>query len=66
MVLQNYKIDGDSITITKQELQEACKHYKELSANFFNSKTYEPAFYYKGKDAVLCDILKLFEPVDFV
>ena len=66
MILQDYKIEGDSITITKQELQEACEHYKELSKNFLYSKAFGPAFYYKGKHDILCDILKLFEPIDFV
>ena len=66
MVFQNYKIEGDSITITKQKLQEASEHYKELSRKSLHSKSFGPAFYYKGKHAILCDILKLFEPIDFV
>ena len=66
MTFKNCKIEGDSITITKQELQEASKHYKELSKNFLYSKAFGPAFYYKGKHDILCDILKLFEPIDFV
>ncbi len=66
MVFQNCKIEGDSMTITKQELQEASEHYKELSRNFLSSKAFGAAFYYKGKHDMLCDILKLFEQTDFL
>jgi len=66
MTFRNYKIEGDSITINKQELQESCKHYKELSKNSLFSKAFGAAFYYKGKHDILCDILKLFEQTDFV
>lgn len=64
MVFNNYKIEGDSITITKQELQEASKHYKELSRKSLHSKAFGAAFYYKGKYDILLDTLKLFEQTE--
>lgn len=69
MTLQDYKIDGDSITITKQELEEFRNHYCEVADKFKPRKNKEPDFRYTlylGKAAVLTDILKMFEPIDFV
>lgn len=67
MILQDYKIDGDSITITKQELEEARDHYCKVADKFSLYKDDEPRMmFYLGKAAVLTDILKLFEPIDFI
>lgn len=69
MVFQNYKIEGDSITITKQTLQEAHDHFKKV-ADKYKSKGNENwdirYALYLGKAAILRDILKMFEPIDFV
>lgn len=70
MVFQNYKIEGDSITITKQELQEARDHFCKVADKFKlkpKSKGVDPRYtLYLGKAAILTDILKMFEPIDFV
>lgn len=69
MILQDCKIDGDSITITKKELQEARDHYYKVADKFKPRKNKEPDYRYAlylGKAAVLTDILKMFEPIDFV
>ena len=69
MILQDYTIDGDSITITKQELEEFRNHYCEVADKFRPRKNKEPDYRYTlylGKAAVLTDILKMFEPIDFV
>jgi len=69
MILQDYKIDGDSITITKQELEEARDHYCKVADKYKPRKNKEPDYRYTlylGKAAILTDILKLFEPIDFV
>ena len=69
MILQDYKIDDDSITITKQELEEACDHFCKVADKFKPRKNKEPDYRYAlylGKAAILTDILKMFEPIDFV
>ena len=57
------------ITITKQELQEARDHYCKVADKFKPRKNKEPDYRYTlylGKAAVLTDMLKMFEPIDFV
>lgn len=70
MTLQDYKIDGDKITITKQELQEARDHFCKVADKFKpkpQKGSFDPRYtLYLGEAAVLNDILKLFEPIDFV
>ena len=69
MVFQNYKIEGDSITITKQELEEARDHFCKVADKFKPRKNKELDYRYAlylGKAAVLTDILKMFEPIDFI
>ena len=69
MILQDYKIDGDSITITKQELEEARDHFCKVADKFKPRKNKELDYRYAlylGKAAVLTDILKMFEPIDFI
>lgn len=67
MILQDYSIEGDSITITKQELQEARDHYCKVADKFKPRKNkgfdYRYALYL-GKAGVLTDILKMFEPLE--
>lgn len=67
MILQDYKIDGDSITITKQELQEARDHFCKAADKFKPRKNKEFDYRYSlylGKADVLNDILKMFEPLE--
>lgn len=67
MILQDYKIDGDSITITKQELQEAYEHFCKVADKFKPKRNQEwdvRYALYLGKCAILRDILKMFEPLE--
>ena len=68
MVWQDYKIEGDSITLTKQKIQEAKNHYCKVADKFKpkkNDTTLDPRYMlYIGKADVLIDILKMFEPLE--
>ena len=69
MIFQDYKMDGDSIALTKQELQEARDHYCKVADKFKPRKGKDTDLRYTlylGKAAILTDILKMFEPIDFV
>lgn len=69
MTFQDYKIEGDSITITKQELQEARDHFCKVADKFKQRKDKDIDLRYTlylGKAAILTDILKMFEPIDFI
>lgn len=69
MVFQDYKIEGDSITFTKKELQEAYEHFCKTADKFKPRKNKDFDFrypYYLGKTSILRDMLKMFEPIDFV
>lgn len=58
MVLQNYKIDGDNIIISKQELEEWRDHYDAEAMKKGRGKI---GWFYLGKREVLIDILKMFD-----
>ena len=60
MVLQDYKIDGDSITISKAELEKWRNHYHNVA---LEEDTNEIKWFYLGKRDVMIDILKHFEPL---
>ncbi len=70
MVFQDYKIEDNKITLTKEELQEAYEHFCKVADKFKLRKNMQEPDYryalYLGKAAVLTDILKLFEPIDFI
>lgn len=70
MVFQDYVIDGDSIKITKEELQEAHEHFCKVADRYKPTRkkdSFDPRYaLYLGIAAILRDILKLFEPIDFV
>lgn len=70
MVLQDYKIDDNKIIITKEELQEIKEHYLNVADKYKhknNNDVIDVRYsYYIGKAAVLIDILKMFEPIDFI
>lgn len=75
MVFQDYKIEDDKITFTKEELQKARDHYLNVADKYVADK-YKlnndsgvidiRHAYYLGKVAVLIDMLKMFEPIDFI
>ena len=60
MVLQDYKIDGDYICISKKELEEWRDHYGQVEKLQSNSHL---RWFYTGKRDVCIDILKMFEPL---
>ena len=68
MVFKNYKIEGDSITLNKKELEEIRDHYCKV-ADKFKPKKGDEKFdfkypYYIGKADVVVDILKMFDPLE--
>ena len=64
MVLQNYEIDGDNIIITKAELEKWRDHYFKLAQHHkANNDAFRQALY-MGKHSVMCDLLKMFEPLE--
>lgn len=64
MVFQDYKIEDNKITFTKEELQEAYNHFCKVTDKF---KDLDIRYlYYLGKSEMLHDILKMFEPIDFI
>lgn len=67
MILEDYKIDGNDITITKKELQEAKEHYCKVADKFKPKPKREVDmryYFYLGKADILNDILKMFEPLE--
>lgn len=63
MVLQDYKIDGDYICIKKSEFERWRNHYYNLAAHHkVNNDAFRQALYI-GKHSVMCDMLKMFEPL---
>ena len=56
------KVNGDTITISKKDLEEARDHY--LKVKMRNENDPLLSFYYTGKADVLTDILKQFEPLE--
>lgn len=56
------KIEGDTITINKKDLEEARDHYlKVVQKKEFNPTLF---LYYTGKSDVLTDLLKQFEQLE--
>ena len=64
MVLQDYKIEGDYIKVSKKELEELSHHYYSLVAQY--DKVYDPFYraFYAGKESAILDILKMFESLE--
>ena len=60
MVLQDYKIDGEYICISKKELEEWIDHYNNEAETRGRGKI---GWFYLGKREVIIDILKMFEPL---
>ena len=69
MVFEDYKVDGDSITLTKKELEDIRDHYLKV-ADKFKPKPQKgcrnPLLYgmYIGKADLCIDMLKMFEPLE--
>ena len=68
MVWQDYTIEDEKITLTRQEIQEARDHYCKVADKFKPKKKDEALdhryMFYLGKAEVLTDILKMFEPLE--
>ena len=60
MKLQDYKIDGEYITISKKDLQELASHYYGLRVSY--DQMHDPSYraYYAGKEKAMMDLLSLF------
>lgn len=63
MVLQDYKIDGDYIKVSKAELEQLRDHYRNVASNYA-IKDMHRWWYYMGKREICIDILKMFEPLE--
>ena len=63
MVLQDYKIDGEYICISKKELEELAEHYDKMAGDKLDSKHFQWYAHYHGKRTVILDLLKMFEPL---
>lgn len=61
MTLQDYKIDGDYIKVSKAELEQLRDHYQEIANTRGRGKI---GWFYLGKREVIIDILKMFEPLE--
>ena len=60
MVLQDYKIEGDYIKVSKKDLKELASHYYGLRVSY--DQMHDPSYraYYAGKEKAMMDLLSLF------
>ena len=63
MVLQDYKIEGDYIKVSKAELEKWRNHYYKVSQEGHRERASFLRGYYNGKKDVFIDILRMFEPL---
>lgn len=63
MVLQDYKIDGEYICISKKELEKMEEYYWEMMLEEFGKEDNGMGEHYAGKRDMVLDILKMFEPL---
>ena len=63
MVLQDYKIDGEYICISKKELEKLAENYNQEAVKLLKAKHYQWYAHYNGKRSLVLDILKMFEPL---
>lgn len=64
MVPQDYKIDGEYLCISKEELETWRDHYYQLACHHkTNNDSFRQSLYI-GKHSVMCDMLKMFEPLE--
>lgn len=61
MVLQDYKIDGNYICISKEDLEKWRDHYQEVANTRGRGKI---GWFYLGKREVIIDMLKMFEQLE--
>lgn len=64
MVLQNYEINGDNMIVTKAELEKWRDYYYQLTCHHKTNNDSFRAALYAGKHSVMCDMLKMFEPLE--
>ena len=64
MVLQDYKIDGDYICISREELEKWRDHYYKLGLEGHRGPASFLSGYYNGKKDVFIDILRMFTPLE--
>ena len=64
MVLQDYKVDGEYICISKKELEECRDHYHKLSQHHKENRDSFRQPFYLGKRDICIDILKMFEQLE--
>lgn len=64
MVLQDYKIDGDYIKVSKAELEQLRDHYEGLAQHHTKNRDSFRQAFYLGKRDVCIDMLKMFEPLE--
>lgn len=60
MVFQDYKINGDTITLTKKELEDVKEHFLKVADETQTEFHYA---FYSGKADMIRDILKMFDPI---
>lgn len=64
MVPKDCKIEGEYICISKEELEKWRVHYYLLTCHHkANNDAFRQALYI-GKHSVMCDLLKMFEPLE--
>lgn len=63
MILQDYKIDGDYIKVSKAELEQLRDHYGNVASNYV-IKDMHMWWYYMGKREICIEMLKMFEPLE--
>ena len=59
-----YRIDGDNITIPKNVLERLRDHYQSIVQRKQAQNISLGQYYYLGKATVLTNLLKLFEPLE--
>ena len=59
-----YRIDGDNITIPKKVLERLRDHYQSIVQRKQAQNIFLGQYYYLGKATALTDLLKLFEPLE--
>ena len=63
MVLQDYKIDGEYICISKKELERLVELYNEEANKLIKAGHFQWYAHYNGKRSVILDLLKMFKPL---
>ena len=64
MVLKDYKIEGDYITISKKELEDLVLHYHSVAEQEVRKRHNLRCAFYTGKVSLCTDILKMFDTLE--